>query len=333
MKDNITLIISHKSALNYWKARKTGMPVQTCSEEEVGDVLTRTRGSVHVGTIKGLLDAGNGLFEAPLDLLSNSRNDRRVTKLAHYHCLQGSYPEGSIIPVDEPALSEMDFELYVSSPEFTFVQMAQELQAWELIELGFELCGNYMSDSSSSRGYIEHEPVSTPEKLQSFANQAHGITGAKQARAAAKHIVSKSRSPEETRSCMLACLPRSLGGMGAKPALLNQSIKLPDAAARMLGTRYCTPDLYWPDARLAVEFDNRDFENDSIRAEYDKRKCNAYRMMGIDVVSITRGDLEDADLIRRRFSHVNKKSGKRLKEPNQKQQKNQEALLMWLKER
>ncbi len=333
MTETTPIILSHASALTYWKEHGADSHIRFCSNQETVDALKKARGSVHAKKLSELFAKDAIPLRAPLDLLTDSRNDRRTTRLAHFHCMQGVYPPDALAMVNTPALSSLGIVLYVSSPEFTFLQMTQKLDIWELIELGFELCGRYVSDSTSIRGYTERKPVCTPGRLVDFANQAEGMTGAKQARIAARHIVPDSRSPEETHSCMLACLPRSLGGMGAKPALLNQNIEMPDAAARILGTRTCTPDLFWPDAHIVVEYDSRDFENEDIRAEYERRKSNAYHMLGIDVVSIAHNDLADAKLIRTYFSHINKRCGRRLKEPNQKQRENQEALLAWLRNR
>ena len=328
------IILSYISALDFWRSEKPAGTITPCSRAETTQTLERSHGSIHIRDLQKLSSISDlGACSHPLNLLTDSRDDRRANQLAVFRCMQGNFPDGALVRVYVPKMDDLGLGLYVSTPEFTFIQLASTLNIWELIELGFEFCGRYTSANHPKEGYRHKAPLCTPDKLQTFADSASGITGAKQARLAAKSIIKDSRSLEETHICMLACLPRSLGGMGAKPTLLGQSIELPDAAARILGTRICTPDLYWPDAHIAVEFDSRASTDKQLRAEHDRRKINAYRMMGIDVVSITREDLADPKLIRESFSHINRKCGKRLKASNEKQQAKQAKLLAWLKDR
>ena len=281
------------------------------------------------------------VLDRPLDLLTSSRNDRHSTSLATYHCMQTALPDNSLVRVScEPEDENVGFDIFLSSPELCFAQMACVLSTWELIELGFEMCGGYGSPSSrigqaqtnaASSNAIERYPrISTPERIQEYIMSCSGMTGGKRARQAAKWLVAQSSSSEETHICMLAFLPRSLGGMGTPRPLLNQRIAAPDVVARVLGTRTLTPDLYWPDARVALEYDGRIWNNARAREEYEKRKHNAYRIMGIEVVSIGRADLDHSDTIREQFKRINRRCGKRLKEPNAKQRARQESLMGWI---
>ena len=332
MKNATALILSHGSALEYWRSGSSGMPTSWCSQKAAAQVLASTRGRLRAPVLHELLLAWhNAASKAPLDLLTSSRNDRRTTKLATIRCVQPHFPDFSFIKIPKEQFGNTTgFELYVSSPELCFVQMAGVLSTWDLIELGYELCGGYSRERTASKGYVEQIAASTPERLLNYAASAVGVTGAKQARAAAKWVIADSRSPGETHASMLAHLPRSLGGMGAKAPLLNQSIPAPEEAARILGSRTCTPDLYWQDAHVVVEYDTRAIGDRRVRAEYDQRKRNAYRMMGIDAISISRADLSDPDLIRGFFEHINRRCGKRLMAPNSKQVSRQNALLEWL---
>lgn len=313
------LVLSHRSALEFWRLNRNALPDGLSSAAEASRTFDTVEGAPRIGDLRKALCAEPlSALSTPLELLSPARADRRATALATIRCMQTKLPDGALVRVaaDEPFL--------VSTPEFCFVQMAHELSLWELIELGYMLSGMYPDAP---------EPLSTPARLAGFAADAKGVTGAKSARSAAKWVVENSLSTEETHIAMLAHLPRALGGMGTKAPLLGQTIEAPDAVMRMLGSRTCTPDLYWPNADIAVEYDGRSWPNRFARADYERRKRNAYRMMGMSLVCIGRDDFADPACIRARFDYVNHRCGKRLQAPNRKQKARQAALLAWLDQR
>lgn len=342
MPSKTPLVLSHASALAYWRQFSRPTEEETCSAEECQQALDGTRGSIHVRELARALDMFPlSTLDRPLDLLTSSRNDRRSTSLATFRCMQTMLPDDSLARLScKPEDGHMTFDVYASSPELCFIQMACTLSIWELIELGFEMCGNYGNTSkrtgkaqtsiTPSYAMESSTVISTPEHIQEFVASCSGTTGSKRARQAAKWLVAQSGSSEETHICILAFLPRSLGGMGAPRPLLNQHIAAPDVVARVLGTRTLTPDLFWPSGRVALEYDGRIWNNARAREEYEKRKCNAYRIMGIEVVSIGRSDLDHPDTVREQFRRINRRCGKRLKEPNSKQRAKQDSFMRWI---
>lgn len=267
----------------------------------------------------------------PLDLLTGNRNERRSTKRARFHCVQTALPAGALVLIDETTLPDgTNLHIALTSPEFCFLQMARSHAWFDLIALGFELCGDYVLAPDAPRGFLPRSPISTPDDLVAFAASAHNFTGSKTARKAARQILQGSRSPKETKVCMLAHLPRLQGGMGCKTPLLGQEIEAPDPAARILGTRTFKPDLYWPEHRMVVEYSNRTWPSAQERLNYDKLVRNAYRMLGITAISLGKDDLPDDAGLRKRFELVNRKCGRRLQAPNDRHLARQRELLDWM---
>ena len=349
------LILSHQSAVEFWRSHSMPTASHALSKEEASLALNAARGNMHVRWLRATLQDGRlEKLPKPVGLLANSRQERRTTKLATIHCVLTQLPEGSLVEVgplsgseaqpqkaqgDEAQTEEAQSEaspsrfsgrLLVATPELCLVQMASVLPTWELIELAFELCGSYALSPASPRGYIPRTPLSTPEKLRDFAGSATGIRGAKLARTAAKWVVAGARSPEEARICMLAHLPRSLGGMGTKGPRLGARIPAPDAATRIIGSRVFTPDLYWPDANIVLDYAGRSMPSPEAQSSYNRQLSNAYRMASIEVVPISRTDLADYPGIAKRFELINRRCGTRLKPANAKQQARQQALLSWM---
>lgn len=301
-----TLLLTHSSALEYWRTTNIG------SSELAAFPNSAFTRAPHLHELSKLMEMPMlQQFSAPLMLLTPHRDERRSTTLARYICQQGPFSEGSFLALGNDAASKTD--VAVCSPELLFIQAAKSCSAFDAIALGFELCGSYTGNA----------PLSTPERLASYANQAQGMNGAKQARRFARYILPNSTSPEVTRLAMLVHLPRSLGGLGAAAAQLNARIPAPDEAARIIGSRHFAPDLFWQDKNIAVEYDSREWHSAQTHAEHTRRKKLAYALADVDVVSLDQEQVKDLDLMRDLFEEIDHKLGKRKLAVNEKQRKRQ----------
>lgn len=331
MTKHAYIILAHDSSLSYWRS-PTAKRGRSLDAVEAHDFIDQAYGSAHVQTLDSALSSGMlADMRKPLDLLTANRNERRSTKRARFHCVQTALPDGALILVDETTLPNgTNLHIALASPEFCFLQMARSLAWFDLVALGFELCGDYALAPDAPRGFLPRSPISTPDDLLAFATNAHNFTGSKTARRAARQILQGSRSPRETKVCMLAHLPRLQGGMGCKAPLLGQEIEAPDPAARILGARTFKPNLYWPEYRMAVEYSNRAWPSAQERLNYDKLVRNAYRMLGISAISLGKDDLSDDARLRKRFELVNRKCKRRLQTPNDRHLARQRELLDWM---
>ncbi len=321
------IVLSHETALAWWQAQDG--PTQASLDAKAAQAAfegTQDRLRTPLIEAAGSTEA-LATLPRPLHLLTNVRGRRRETELAHIHCMQATLPDGALVKVDvsaDGAVLPPDTGIFASTPEFCFVQMAARSSNLELAELGYKLCAR--RDNAGA-------PLTTPAHLLAFAQKADNMTGAKKARRIAKWLLANARSEEQTHIALLAHLPRSLGGMGTKTPLLDQRIAAPDVVARLIGARTLEPDLYWPDARIALEYDSRHTGNANASSDLAARKTSAYRMLSIEVILLDRGSLDDADALRETFEHINRKTGTRLKPANEKQRAQQEELLAWLRER
>ena len=331
MTKHAYIILAHDSSLSYWRS-PTAKRGRSLDADEARDFIDHACGCAHVRTLDSAISSDAlADMRKPLDLLTANRNERRSTKRVRFHCVQTALPAGALVLVDETTLPDgTKLHIALSSPEFCFLQMARSLAWFDLIALGFELCGDYALALDAPRGFLPHNPISTPDDLLAFTTNAYNFTGSKTARRAARQILQESRSPRETKVCMLAHLPRLQGGMGCKAPLLGQEIEAPDPAARILGARIFKPDLYWPEYRMAVEYSNRAWPSAQERLNYDKLVRNAYRMLGITAISLGKDDLSDDARLRKRFELVNRKCKRRLQTPNDRHLARQRELLEWM---
>ena len=340
------IVLSHETALAFWElpavASADAAAYRPLKAPETEALLQEPVSREDAATLATLLAAPPlSQLPRPVSLLTGLRASRRVTRLAHVRCMQAALPAGALLelgvtpaaasPIRSADVAEAT-RVHVCSPELVFVQMTAQLDDWELAALGFELCGTWARAVPDSPGTLA-TPLSTPDKLLSFAQAADNMTGAKRARRLARYVLPGARSHEEALIALLSCLPRALGGMGAKPAVLGAQIEAPDVVARIVGSRTLMPDLYWPEGNIALEYDHRLWQDDERWGAYERRKRNAYALMGIELVSLRRDDLSFPDTVRAAFERINRKTGKRLKPANEKQRAQQDALLAWLRER
>lgn len=198
--------------------------------------------------------------------------------------------------------------VYASAPEACFLQLATVLPLVDLVLLGFELCGTYALDPKDPEGFRTRDrPLATVAALARFASKMEGAHGCKRARRALRYVMDGSASPMESVLAMLLCLPSSLGGYGLRRPRLNCEVVVDGAVGRARRiVRRC--DLYWPEARLAVEYESDahhlgsgDFARDSARRTELARE-------DVFVVTVAKGQVLDA----RKLDEVARALAKRL---------------------
>ena len=215
-------------------------------------------------------------------------------------------------PLPKDAFLEVQKDAYVSSPEFTFLQMARVLDLVSLVELGMEFCGTYRREAVSGQTIYDQPTLTTPRKLAQFldaAGQAHGVKAARQA---LKYVVPDSASPLETIVYLLLCLPRRLGGYAFPTPKLNAAIKLGKWGRRHTLRRSSVPDLYWQDAKIDLECHGKVHELEKTRTE-DSMRRKALERMGVEVIELTYDEVKDQKLFSATVRRLANRLGIRLR--------------------
>ena len=176
-------------------------------------------------------------------------------------------------------------DAYITSPEMTFVQMANRLPLLDLVLLGMELCGTYARCPGSDR-FDERPPVTSTARIEAFCRRAQGVKGAASALKAAKWLVNGSNSPAETALVLFLCLPVRLGGYGFKFPDMNPTTPLGERASRMLGHPTMRCDLHWVAEAVVVEYDSDQEHLSSRSASKDALRRNVLGYKGITVLTV-----------------------------------------------
>lgn len=272
----MSIFFSHDTALEHLRSQAAEREFPLCYAVPRHDV---PRGAA-------LADAGLhafGIHERPYHVLVADAASRGKSQLVRSHVCAAAYPPGSF--------RRLTHDLYVSSPELCFLQLAPSLSFGRLALLGMELCGGYALDADDSEGFRRREPLSTAAALRRVSQRFSGVKGAKPARLAARFLVDGALSPMEAAVVLLLCAPTSRGGYGLAPPVLNAEVRLTRSSARWPGSRFC--DLYWPARRLAIEYDSNRFHVGADRIARDASRRAQLAREGITVLTLTWDQVRD----------------------------------------
>lgn len=254
-------------------------------------------------SIRGLL----GALSTPLHVLTETADHRNPTSRLVCHTRSLPLPRGSL-----RRLSDL---ILIASPELCFLEMARVLPLPKLAELGCILCGGYAIGQGT--GIVTRKPLSSIQKIAAFLDRAAGEPGCKSARHALRHVCEDSASPRESKVALALSLPRRMGGYGLDKPLMNHRIDLSEEEQRLCGRAYLVIDLYWPQARVGLEYDGRAYHSDALAVSHDRRKDSVLACKGITIIRVDgnqAGSLEQLYALAKKVARL---TGKRLRAPKQ----------------
>ena len=181
-------------------------------------------------------------------------------------------------------------KVFLTCPEVTFAQLARNLSLVEAVCLGFELCGAYSHFAVRVSGFYDRAPLTgTAHLLQALAF-LEGSRGLGHAREALGLVLDGSRSPMETVAACELSFPAELGGHGFVAPSLNHEVALDAVASRLAGKKRCSIDIAWPEAKVGIEYNGREFHLDAAR---DRKRLEALEHMGWSIRTVEASDLGD----------------------------------------
>lgn len=312
--------ICHISALEFWRSlgdlerarlrnagalKRTTIPPFGLSFQEESDNaedalsdasrLARSASSetsVAAEEIRRDIHSFAGSLRHPLHVLVSAGACRRKGEGLTFHVHEGDYTPGSFFRVGDG---------YVVSPELAFVQYARDASLVDVLRVGAELTGSYAAllrtpeeaEGPDALGFRKGELVTTLARLRDYVKRASREHGIKRARVALRYLPDGCASPMESALFLLLSLPRAYGGYGLPRPEANYRISAPDDRRGAMGKSCFICDLYWPQARLCVEYDSNMFHTGAQRIARDSARRNALALKGITVVSVTGNQIMD----------------------------------------
>ena len=175
----------------------------------------------HLPEIQGvrLQQESNG----KVDLLIRDVNSASTrANVALHICNSKVLSPSSLLPIDT------DLKGFVTSPEFTYLQIASKLDFIGTILAGSALCSDYFLNQNGHGGVSQRQngPLTNRAAIAKFLATQGRKRGIIPAKRALQHIVEKARSPREASLALLLCLPYNLGGFNLGTVELNKPIEL-----------------------------------------------------------------------------------------------------------
>lgn len=164
----------------------------------------------------------------------------------------------------------------VSSPPLVFLELAPHLDLQQVILLGLLLVAHQTGKPSTA--------ITTKQRIESLVNALPTHKGYYKAKQALKYIENGASSLMEAIAFMLLTLPYSLGGYGLAGAVLNHEVALSKPSQERLNQRRCFIDLYYPEFKLAVEYDSFAHHNTPAQQAKDMLRASALERQGISTM-------------------------------------------------
>ena len=177
--------------------------------------------------------------------------------------------------------------IFISSPELTFMQMASTLNLHELVLLGTELCGAFMRSSFSPTGLEDREQLTTVKNLKKAVSHGGKFAGKDKATKALRFIKEGVKSPKEAETAARFGISHLYGGDGLPLFECNYRLNIPPALKHLTDKPYIEVDFCWPKQKVAVEYDS-DLHTGSEKITKDTTRRNILVSQGFKVIGITR---------------------------------------------
>lgn len=298
----MSVFIADISAVEYWR-HATG-PFSK-SRSRAGLARARVPSTKEAEQLVSAYSLGMG---KPLHVLVADKSAWRHNDGVVCHVCSQPLPEGAFCLVEDG--------VYVSAPELLLLQRAKSLSIPQAAAAGDELCARYFLDDED-KSHTRGSAPSSVSQMRTFADKAHNIEGGRIARRALQYMVDGANSPMEVRTEIRLCFPRYYGGYGLMPPTMNGLIELDEYARRLSGTQCCYGDLYWPQARIDVEYDGRRDHEGEEKIMRNNGRDDAIQHMGILVKTVTWLQYKDLQQFECIAKDIAKELGMKFQKPDQ----------------
>ena len=223
-------------------------------------------------------------------------------------------------------------DVYIASPEQTFLDMAEVLPLGQLAAFGCELCGSYYLDNNDLMGQNTRKPVTSVQKLTRAMETADCHKGRSKALQALRYVSDGTHSPIESLLAAEFLLRKQFGGCAFRPFLCNHELVVPTHLRDLAGQSTITPDFYWPDHNLVVEYDGGLSHSGEARTNKDRSRGNGLEALGLTVIRIDKEHLMSPRRLEGVYASIYQTLGQRQRDASMGvsfQRQNLHQLLLW----
>ena len=294
------LVLSHDTALLYWRE------IASMDEAPGNPVRLRKKPFARCfSDIAELQPPWTEWHDQPVDVLVPAGGHHKGSPRHICHTWS--------TPIPAAAYHRISADVFVCSPEFTFLQMAASLSLVELIALGYELCGTYSLRPYPDEAPFRIKPLTTCKNLRQFVEKSSGARGQRKAERALRYIADGSHSPYETLTAMFLCTSVALGGYGLPLPAMNIPVPLTESAQTMAMRSEAVGDLVWLDGKLDIEYLGRLPHGSPEAMEDDNARRNAIEASDYRVITVSNAMLQSLSRFESVATEAAKRLGKRMR--------------------
>lgn len=201
-------------------------------------------------------------------------------------------------PIPPNAFALVGSGLYVSTPEFTFLQLSRELSPLALALVGCALCASYRLDVQTGQ-IVQRQPLTSVALLRSFIEQAQGVRGKRNALRALDMLADGAESPQEVNLFLLASLPVDAGGSAIGDLNFNYEVGVEERDAPILDRATRTSfriDMGVPSRGVGIEYLGKHHE---LQLDQDRERQNALLSKGQRILQAKYQDISNPILAER----------------------------------
>jgi very-short-patch-repair endonuclease len=152
----------------------------------------------------------------------------------------------------------------MNAARFVLLELAPVLSEWQLVLVADALMGNWHGP-----------PIVGRKQLSAFVTDVRGYSGRSRLIAAVARAREDVDSPQETE------LRLTIIEAGLPEPVIHHTVVIPGAGR-------VTPDLAYPEAKIAIEYEGEQHRLDPDQHEYDIRRYDAMRRAGWEVIRVTK---------------------------------------------
>lgn len=292
-------VFSHDTALHALRGTRMRRntvpwePLDAARQQEVLALATGARDRLDIDYLRGI-----GIIPDPADEDDQAAEPEAIHLLTRQRVVASRRP-GIVahrcdVALPPGSLLQADTDIFVCSPELTFVQIAASGNEAATLKIGYELMGLYTLRTDGQQETVPAEQAMTVQSLTDYLAQLPPTRGRRKAARLLRFLCERSRSPLETGAALLLHLPHVRGGFNTERPLLNHRIELTEQAQSACSRSSIECDLHFPKARIDVEC-NSTYHNSEHQRRLDDERATALAAMGILVIPVSIPQIEDLD--------------------------------------
>lgn len=224
-------------------AAQNGMELEPASP----DLSTFSADPVHAAKV---LNKYADQLPNPLEILVGDAKQRRRASSLTCRVWNGNMPSGNVYSVGDG--------LYVTSPELTLLQQANQLHQANLCQMLGRYLGTWTPKASAPNGQAERAPLVTFDSLNEFMHTAGNLRGTNTLRLAMTYTSEGAASAGETSLQLALCLPPQLHGMNLPLATMNYKVDLSARAQKLHPHDSIRIDLCWRQEHFGLEYQGKE---------------------------------------------------------------------------